>query len=547
MGMFAVSSASKSIFSPHFVHHFYKNMTHFLRALLVIQCAVVVCNGQTKENLGALINSEYNEISPVISPDGKTLFFARVSHPQNTFGSEGSQDIWYAESQNNQWTLARRLGNPLNREQYNSAYSITPDGNTLLIHGAYNNGVYETRGFSLSKRTAAGWGAPQKIAVPGLEKMSAGQFQCGYLSVDGKTLVMSFSEKKNSREDNIYVSFKNKEGVWSKPTSLGEQINTEFTETTPFLAADGTTLFFSSDRPNGQGSNDIYYTKRLDKSWKKWSKPQNLGAAINTTGYDAYYTIAAAGDYAYMTSKNESLGKNDLVRVKLKGDPGGGQQPIIALLPAPDPVVMMSGKVINQKTGKPIEAKIVIETLPDGEEVGTATSSPNTGEYKVILPKGGRYSIRAVAKDFVAEALNIDLTDSTKIKEFQELINQGLTLVPIEVGQKVRMNNTFFETGKAAIAPESYPELDRIILTMTENSNLQVELAGHTDNVGKDDDNLKLSQDRADSVREYFIGKGVEPDRVASKGYGESRPVATNDTDEGRKQNRRVEFVILKK
>ena len=493
------------------------------------------------ENLGNSVNSEYNEINPVISPDGKTLFFACVSHPQNAHGPEGSQDIWYSELTNNQWGLARRMTQPLNKEEYNCAYSVTPDGNTLLIMGAYDKGAYQTRGFSFSKRTANGWSAPQKLNIPNLENMSKGEYMCGFLSNDGKTLLMAFSEKKRSTKDDIYVSFLQKNGTWTKPQSLGLDVNTDdFTETTPFLASDGATLYFSSDRTGGQGSNDIYYTKRIDKSWKIWSKPVNLGTAINTDGYDAYYTITAAGDYAYMVSKKNTLGKGDIVRIKIKSDEPSAP-PIV---PAPEPVVMLSGKVVDTKTGKPIEARIIYENLADGTEVGTAQTDPRTGEYKIVLPKGLKYGVRAVAKDFIAEAKNIDLTN---VKDYKEVAGTNLTLVPIQVNEVGVLNNLFFDTGKAEIRPESNPELDRMVLTFNENPGLVLEIGGHTDDVGSDAANIKLSQDRADSVREYFIGKGIEPDRVQSKGYGESKPKVPNTTEEGRQVNRRVEFKILQK
>ncbi|WP_370469331.1 OmpA family protein [Nibrella viscosa] len=506
--------------------------------------AIAQQNTQAKaENLGGQVNTEYNEINPVISPDGKTLYFARISHPQNTHGAKGSQDIWYSELQpDGKWGTARRMGFPLNKDEYNSAYSITPDGNTMLIKGAYNNGNYETRGFSISKRTANGWSAPQKLAIPGYEKMSQGQFDCGFMSADGKVLVMAFSEKKNSKEDDIYVSFRQKDGSWSKPMNLGPDVNSKFTETTPFLAPDGATLYFSSDREGGLGSNDIYVTKRVDKTWKRWSKPVNLGPAINTEGYDAYYSVAASGEYAYMTTFKNTMGKGDVVRIKLIDTSQPDTQAPKETLP--DPVVLISGKVIDEKTGKPIEARIVYETLPDGAEAGEAISNPLTGEYKIVLPYGKKYSMRAIAKDFIAEGENIDLTET---KGYQEIKGKELKLVPIEVGRSVRLNNIFFDVNKSELRPESFPELDRVVVTLNENPKMTIELGGHTDNTGSDESNLKLSQDRADSVREYLIGKGIEPDRVGSKGYGESKPVATNDTDEGRQQNRRVEFVIVKK
>ncbi|NIJ55574.1 OmpA family protein [Dyadobacter arcticus] len=521
--------------------------------LIILVWSISFCASAQLENLGKTVNTEYNEISPIISPDGKTVYFSRISHPQNTHGPKGSQDIWFSELKNDKWTQARRLPPPLNKEDYNSLYSITPDGNTLLVKGSYKNGVYETRGFSTSKKTARGWSAPNKIELPGYSKISKGQFDCGYLSTDGKALVMSFSEKKNSKTDDMYVSFKQKNGEWSKPLNLGPEINTEeFTETTPFLAPDGVTIYFSSDRKGGQGSNDIYYSKRIDKSWKRWSRPVNLGAAINSDGYDAYYTISALGDYAYMVSFKDTEGKGDVVRYNLRPKPAPGDttEAPVANIPTADPVVMISGKVIDSKTGKPIEATIIYENLADGEEVGTATTNPTTGEYKIVLPYGQKYSWRAVAPNFIAEGENIDLSDSTesgKDKGFREITNKLLKLIPIEEGQIVRLNNIFFATGKSALSNESFPELNRIAISMSENKTLTIELGGHTDNTGSAEFNLKLSQDRADSVREYLIGKGTEPDRVASKGYGETVPVAKNDTPEGQQQNRRVEFKILKK
>ncbi|MVM32362.1 OmpA family protein [Spirosoma sp. HMF4905] len=512
--------------------------------------------GAKVENLGNQVNSEYNEINPMISPDGKTLYYARISHPNNTHGVKGSQDIWYSDldAASGKWGPGRRMGFPLNKDEYNCAYSITPDGQTMLIKGQYNNGNYETRGFSLSKKTASGWSPPQKMDIPNYVNMSKGQFDCGFMSADGKVLLMAFSEKKNSKEDDIYVSFRQKDGSWTKPMELGPEVNTKFTETTPFLAPDGATLYFSSNREGGLGSNDIYVCKRVDKTWKHWSKPVNLGPKVNTDGYDAYYTLAASGDYAYLTTFKNTLGKGDIVRVKLSDDRptnqpgkvGGGGDDLAnkSDVTRPDPVVLISGKVIDQTTGKPIEARIVYQTLPDGTEAGEATSDPVTGEYKIILPYGQKYTMRAIAKDFIAIGTNIDLTQA---RGFQEIKGQELKMGAITEGTVIPLNNIFFDVGKAELRPESGPELDRLVTTLNDMPKMTIEVRGHTDNTGSNEINNKLSQDRADAVREYFISKGIEPDRIASKGLGETKPIATNDTEEGRQRNRRVEFVIVKK
>ncbi len=524
------------------------------------------------QNLGAQVNSDYNEGNPLISPDGRTLYYTREDHPNNTMFADkeiGSTDIWYSEWQpTNEWGPARRVGAPLNQFNHNAVFSITPDGNTLLLRGAYLNGRYETRGFSASKRANGTWSTPEQLAIANYEKMSKGQFDFAYLTVDGKTLLLSFSEKRNGLKDDLYVSFRQKNGTWSQPMPLGPDLNTdEFTETTPFLAPDGNTLYFSTNRPGGQGDNDVWVSRRVDKTWKRWSRPQNLGPTVNTDGYDAYYSLSTLGDKAFLTTfKNTQGGKGgDIVQINLLDAlpaaptdsatlaqvrmPGSATSPAVAAGLRPGAVALLSGRVIDQKTGRPIAARITYQTLPDGAEAGETTSDPTTGEYKIVLPYGQKYTMRAIAPDFIAEGENIDLTAVPGKQQagFQEIKGQELKLVPIDVGQSIRLNNVFFDLGKATLREESAPELDRMVGVMNENPKLGVELGGHTDNTGSKEINARLSQDRADAVREYLIGKGIEPDRVASKGYGESKPVAPNDTDTGRQQNRRVEFVITKK
>lgn len=618
---------------------------------LVIPLPLFGQSSNTPELLGETINSEYNEIGPVISPDGKTLFFSRISHPQNAHGENGSQDIWYSEFRSNRWSNAVRMPNIVNKDVYNAIYSITPDGNTILLKGSYNKGVYQTRGFSISKRVRRTWSAPETIEIPDYEKLSKGEFDCAFLSNEGQTLIMSFSDKKKGRNDDLYVSFKDKDGKWSKPQSLGPDVNTPaHMETTPFLAADGVTLYFSSDRPGGQGGNDIYSTRRLDATWRKWTKPVNLGPSVNTPGFEGYYTVAAAGDYAYWSSNDQGkTKKGDIYRLSLrKPAPADSmlKQPEMIIAEKkdetlPDPVIMISGKVLDHKTGKPVDAMVMFNSFPDGKEMGTATTNPESGEYKFTLPHGKTYSMRPVVPGFVAEAELIDLTDSTMAKARQKNLVVGsgpatpvntadsssgksstadlvadkgkekpvgntiavvekkdtsdagkgdkpavkdavvrgniqdvpgkdsgsvavtdvsrdtvntyrevdktLKVVPIEVGGIVRLNNIFFETAHSRLRPESRMELDQMVQTLKENPTMRVELGGHTDSEGTDATNQKLSQDRSNAVRTYLIEKGIEPGRVQSVGYGESRPIAANDTPEGRQANRRVEFTILQK
>lgn len=523
---------------------------------------------QTIEQLGSAINTEFSELNPIISPDEKTLYFIRVSHPSNNFGKKNSQDVWYSEQRDNgNWTIARRMPNTINKDQYNDLFSITPDGNKILISGVYHNGRREDMvGISICKRTKTGWSEPEQVVIPKFDDICKGQYLTACLSNDGKTLILAFSEKKNSKEDNLYVCFLGRDGKWSKPESLGSDINTSSTETTPFLASDNYTLYFASDRKDGLGGTDIWVTKRKDRSWTKWSKPVNLGDKVNSDANEYSFSVAASGEYAYMSTKKNSVGKNDIVRLKLRDtkkeapttaalqtstdkseeqkslDSGG--TPIDANSIAPTPVVIMSGRVVDDKTGKPIpDAKIIYKSLSNGEE-GEAYTNPSTGEWKIVLPYGAKYSYRAEAKEFIGIEKSLDLTE---IKEYKEYKNDLLKLAPIEVGVDVPLNNIFFEYAKAVLQPTSFPELDRIADTMKENPNLVIEIQGHTDNVGSDESNQKLSQDRAEAVRKYLLSKKIQTARITSVGYGETKPIATNDTEEGRAQNRRVQLAIVRK
>ncbi|MCU0468023.1 MAG: OmpA family protein [Arcicella sp.] len=535
-------------------------------ALLFAQSSALFAQNKP-ENIGSAINTEYSELNPVMSPDGRILYFGRKNHPQNKFGMAGteqiagSQDIWYSESLMGAWTTARRMPESLNRDQYNTIYSVSPDGQTILVKGAYVNGQYETRGFSIAKKSASGWEIPKKLEIPKYEKLSRGKNEYGYLSNDGKVLLMAFSEKKNSDEDDIYASFLEKDGSWSEPMNLGDDVNTDFTETTPFLAADGKTLYFSSNREGGKGSNDIWVCKRKDETWINWTEPTNIGEPINTDQYDAYYTISAAGDYAYFISSNSSLGKKDIFRLKLDqpkpvetpatttspmaGSETKKTEPVKTEPTKSDPVVLVSGKVIDAKTGKvPANSKIIYEDLSNGKELGIATPDPITGIYKIVLPYGKNYGITTKIEGYVGTSQNLDLSKMNG--KYLEIEGKDMTVKPVEVGVKVEMNNIFFEFGKATLKPESYPELNRIAEFFKTNKKVISEISGHTDNVGSDEVNNKLSQERADVVRNYLLTQGVPAERITAKGYGKTRPKVDNNTPENQAINRRVEFEILK-
>lgn len=489
------------------------------------------------ENLGLNINSELAELRPTISPDGKRLFFICENHPYNTKyrSVPNSQDIWYAEKDSaGNWSEAIHLETPFNTIHYNAVYWISPDNNRIMIRGAFRQGAYLGKGVSITQAQKDGsWSQPEMLVIKNYYKYDQGMVSGATMAPNGKALLFYMSTEKNSYNNDIFVSFPQKDGSWTEPKSLGKKINLpDHDEMTPFMAADGVTLYFSSNRPGGMGDNDIWMTKRLDESWQKWSDPVNLGEPINTADWDAFFNTDAGGEYAYLSSSRQSYGQSDIVKVQLFEEK------------KPDPVVLVSGNVYNAKTREPLSAGLVYQTLPDGEVAGTGISNPADGAFNIVLPYNKNYSIRAAADKFFAVSENLAL--DSLVKQGYREIHKDLYLVPIEIGQVFRLNNVFFDFDKYDLRPESFVELNRVVDLLKENPAIEIEMSAHTDSRGSDEYNIVLSDNRARSVMNYLLSKGIAPSRVTSKGYGETRPVVPNDTDENRQLNRRVEFTIVK-
>jgi outer membrane protein OmpA-like peptidoglycan-associated protein len=403
----------------------------------------------------------------------------------------------------------------------------------VVLIGAYIDGFMEPKGFSVSKRTRVGWTTPVKLDIEDFYNDDKEHVDC-FLASSGKALLMAVERKDGMGEQDIFVSFpkEDKANAWTKPKSLGPNINTRKADFAPFLAADEKTLYFASEGRGGYGKSDIFYSKRLDDTWTNWSPPRNLGPVVNSPDFDAYYTVSAAGDDAYLvSSRNGTDGSKDIFR--------------IALAPAfkPEVVTLVTGRVLDVNTKKPIRAVIRYENLLTGEEIGVVETDPVDGSYTIVLPAGVQYGYRAEAKNYLAENANLDVTGIDKYTEQK----QDLFLVPFEVGQTIKLNNIFFPQSQYYLRPNSYPELARLIKTMREYPTLEIKLSGHTDNQGDPALNLKLSLDRVNEVRKYLMGKGISSTRMTTEGLGGTKPLASNEQEETRAKNRRVEFTITKK
>lgn len=479
-----------------------------------------------KVNLGENVNSKYSELGPIITPDGSTLFFTRDLHPEN-IGEYKEQDVWYSKiDSNGNFLPAINIGPPINNDRNNFIVGISQDETIIYLGNIYKEDGDQLKGLSQSFLTDTGWSFPQKIEIDDYYNLS--RFSSYSFAPNGKVLIMSVERKDSFGENDLYVSFLKDNGTWSKPLNLGADINTSASEDTPFLAADGITLYFSTSGKPGYGSNDIFVTRRLDSTWNRWSEPMNLGPSINSKGWDGYYSLPASGDYAYFVSNDNSIGREDIFKIKLPMEY------------KPYNVVLIKGKVLNAKTKKPVEAIINYEYLSSGQNAGIARSNPKTGEYTITLPFGNRYAYFASADGYISINENIDLNILDEYKE----IRKDLLLVPIEIGQKVRLNNIFFEYNKYELLEESFAELERVKKFLLEHPDIKITIEGHTDNIGSLSYNMQLSLARAKAVRDWFIKNGIDEKRLKYKGYGPKKPIAQNDTEDGRSQNRRVEFVL---
>jgi len=485
-----------------------------------------------KERLDENVNSKYVEYKPLLSPDGKTLYFSRKNHPGNVGGKDDNEDIWYSElDSTGHWKLAKNIGGELNNSGPNFVSSVTPDGKSVLLvlGNQYLENGKMASGISISSNASGDWSKP--IALEIENDYNYSEKANFFLANSRKTLLLSVMREDSQGGRDLYVSFLNEDSTWTEPVTIGTNVNTAGEESSPFLAPDDKTLYFSSNGYSGFGGSDVFITKRLDDTWTNWSDPENLGPTINSQYEDLFFNIPGNSDFAYY-SQGVSEDDMDIFRVALP------------VFKTPDPVIIVKGQLLDSKTKEPIGAKIIYERLSDGKEMGIAESNPETGEYELMLPAGEIYGIRAEADGFVAQNANIDLRDF-KEGDVLEVDHKDLMLVPIEKEATVVLNNVFFGFDQATLKTESYPELNRVVELLNSRESLEIEIAGHTDSTGPESYNLGLSKRRAEAVEQYLLDKGISPERLTVKYLGETQPDVENDTRENRSKNRRVEFKII--
>jgi len=514
------------------------------------------------DNMGTAVNSSYPDYSPLISADESMLIF--TSRRENTTGGERLpedgqfyEDIYVSYKTNGKWTDAKNMGKPLNSNDNDATVGLSADGQQLFTFLGKKNGgdifVCELKGDV--------WSAPEDKPMRKYINTDYHESSASF-SYDGKTMYfVSDNPTNNFGMHDIFMSYwEVKDKRWGKPINIGNVINSEYEERDVFMHPDGRTIYFNSTGHETMGGYDIFESTLQDDG--TWSKPKNMGYPINTPDDDRFFVMAANGRHGYYSSdKVGGFGEHDLYLITFLGPEKplvqSGEDNLIASLVNPisetiigdvveiktNRLTILKGTIKDALTLNPVEAEIEIVDNEKNAVISTSISNSTTGKYLVSLPSGKNYGIAVKAKDYLFHSENFIIPAATNYQE----ITKDILLNKMAVGSKIILKNIFFDYAKATLRPESSAEIDRLASLLNEFPTTRIEISGHTDNQGSEKTNLTLSENRAKAVVNYLIAKGISTSRLEFKGYAYYQPIAPNDKEEGRQQNRRVEFKVLSK
>lgn len=486
----------------------------------------------TPVNLGPGVNSEHPEYYPCLTADEQTLLYTRVI-PDGRSLQGKQEDFFVSELEAGVWNDAEGI-REINSAMNEGAPSLSHDGQVLIFTACEVNGEW---GFGRTGLGSCDLFFSQKVGTTWRKPLNLGEKINSYywesqpsIAADGTTLyfVRGKSTARGVQEQDIWVSKLSSGGVWQKATKVEGYVNTAFEEESVLIHPDGETMYFSSNGHVGMGGLDIYMSKiQPDGSW---GEPTNLGYPINTHGNENSLLVGATGELAFFASDREGgFGDLDLYSF---------------ILPEefrPKRVTYMRGVVFDALSYKKLEAKFEVIDLESGRVVCESYSNGKTGEFMVSLPVDKDYALSASREGYLFFSGNFSLKGLNDIEEHE----MEVPMEKIKPGGKVVLNNIFFETASYQLRDQSAIELDKLVEFLILNRNTRIEIGGHTDNVGAEEDNLILSENRASEVVDYLISNGIETYRLVAKGYGEESPISDNDTDKGRALNRRTEFMVI--
>jgi len=514
------------------------------------------------DNLGPAVNTKYPEYGPVITADESMVVF--TSRREGTTGdARDESDFQYYEDlyvsyrdDQGRWGNAMNMRD-LNTDGHDASIGLSYDGQILYTYNGTPDGT-----ILASELDGDEWSKPKEL---GRHINTKAHETSATVSSDGKYFYFVSDRDKDDfgtpsyGGKDIYVCEKTEKGKWGKVKNIGTPINTEYNEEACFIHPDGVTMYFSSEGFNSMGEYDIFKTTK--DSLGNWTEPENLGYPVNTPAKDVFFVMAGSGRYGYYSTVRETgYGGQDIYRITFLGPEKlmveALEDNLMASLNATltDKVVeqeveietvrltLLKGTVTDAISGQPIKADIEIVDNEKNEVVTLTNSNSSTGKYMISLPSGKNYGISVKAEEYLFHSENFNIPATTG---YQEVI-KDVVLSKVGVGTKIVLKNIFFDYNKSTLRSESYPELERLRKLLDSYSGMRIEIGGHTDDRGSLKYNTDLSEARAKAVVDYLVKAGIDRSRLEFKGYAYLQPIDTNDTDEGRQQNRRVEFKVLK-
>ena len=486
------------------------------------------------ENMGSNINSSDDDYWPSFTVDGKTIIFTRLigaNTPSGYNKAFAQEDFYTSQCINDQWQPSEPL-NSINTPNNEGAQSISADGKLLFFTICNRNDGYGRCDIYFSRNEAGNWTEARNVGKP--VNSDAWESQPS-ISANGEALYFVSSRKGGKGGMDIWkcnmLGF-SASGLpeWGKAINLGDSINTSGNENSPFIHPDGKTLYFASDNRPGMGGYDIFYSRLKNDS--VWGKPHNLGYPINSPKDEQGLVVDATGEKAYFSSDRPGSQRMDIYSFELYKNA------------RPTPVSYIKGKVIDADSGLPLCAKVELIDLDNSKSVIKEESDSGKGEFLMCLPLGKEYAFNVSKEEYLFYSENFQLKEKM---DFIDPYILEIKLKKIEIGSTVILRNVFFDTGSYELMPESKVELQELIDFLTFNKTISIEIGGHTDNVGSEELNRKLSESRADEVYKYLVNSGINKSRMTFAGYGYSQPISSNETPEGRALNRRTEFKITGK
>ena len=482
------------------------------------------------ENMGNKINTKDDEYVPIISADQQTLYFTsrrKTEHNQRlSYDGRYYEDIYLSEKDSlGNWKKAKDAPAPVNGPEHDACIGISADAQTLYLFRVKSTDQFKGSIFK-SQLKGKIWNKPVKLG----EEINARKGSEASISVSEDNKRMYFSSDREGGLGGLDIWYCNMmpNKTWSEPKNAGPIINTEYDEDCPYIHFDDKTLFFSSSGHKSMGGFDVFSTVLDSLDRVTWTKPINLGYPINSADDDMYFIYSADGSKGYMSSaqRSDCLGERDLYVVSR---PNHSKKMII-----------LNGDIRDEENNAPIDATITVTDLEKNQLVGVYSSNSATGKYVLALDFGKNYSIQFEADNFIFHSENVNVSNPEVI--FKE--KKSFKLKHIKAGNSLVLNNLFFDVNQHTLKNESLPELDKLQDFLQKHPHIYIQITGHTDSSGQEAYNLKLSKKRANSVAEYLVQRGIPNKNIRIMGYGESKPVASNGDEEGKRLNRRTECLI---